>query len=409
MKLKPLSVTHVNSYIKKLILNDPILYNVRVKGEISNFKVHSSKNMYFSLKDDNSKLRCIMFSENAIEYENTLKEGMNVVANGYISIYERDGAVQLYVKSIEMEGMGQLYADFLKLKDKLQSEGLFAEAKKKTIPQYPGSIGVITSETGAAVRDIINIVKRRFPKVSIKIYPALVQGENSAKQLIKGIQLFNEISNIDVIIIGRGGGSIEELWSFNDENLAREIAKSKIPVISAVGHETDYTISDFVSDLRAPTPSAAAELCVPSLLDMEYRLEHIKNKMTKDIKARLEKKGIALENIAGKRPLRSPEMIYDKKKVDLDYILEKMGKKMSANMDGRIRTIEMTGRNLFNLNPLSILSRGYSVAQKEGKTLKSADDVVEGQVINVMLSDGTLECSVDKICKGMIDYEKDEL
>lgn len=409
MKLKPLSVTHVNSYVKKLILNDPILYNVRVKGEISNFKVHSSKNMYFTLKDDNSKLKCIMFSENAIEYENTLKEGMNVVANGYISIYERDGAVQLYVKSIEMEGMGQLYADFLKLKDKLQSEGLFDEAKKKSIPQYPGSIGVITSETGAAVRDIINVVKRRFPKVSMKIYPALVQGENSAEQLIKGIQLFNEFSNIDVIIIGRGGGSIEELWSFNDENLAREIAKSKIPVISAVGHETDYTISDFVSDLRAPTPSAAAELCVPSLLDMEYRLEHVKNKITKDIKARLEKKGIELENIAGKRPLRSPEMIYDKKKVDLDYILEKMEKKMSSNMDGRIMTIEMTGRNLFNLNPLSILSRGYSVAQKEGKTLKSADDVVEGQAINIMLSDGTLECSVDKICKGMVDYGKDEL
>ncbi len=409
MKLKPLSVTHVNSYIKKLILNDPILYNVRVKGEISNFKIHSSKNMYFSLKDGNSKLKCIMFSENAVEYEETLKEGMNVIANGYISIYERDGIVQLYVKSIEIEGMGQLYANFLKLKDKLQSEGLFEDAKKKTIPQYPGSIGVITSETGAAVRDIINVVKRRFPKVSLKIYPALVQGENSAEQLAKGIQIFNELSNIDVIIIGRGGGSIEELWSFNDENLAREIAKSKIPVISAVGHETDYTISDFVSDLRAPTPSAAAELCVPSLLDMEYRLEHIKNKMAKDIKARLDKQGAALENISRTRHFRSPEMIYDKKKVDLDYIVERMVKKMSENMQSNRKTIEMTGRNLFNLNPLSILSRGYSVAQKKGVALKSADDVIEGETINVMLSDGMLECSVDKICKGMVDDEKNEL
>ena len=249
MKLRALDISEVNSYIKRILTNDPILYNLRVKGEISNFKVHSSGNVYLSLKDEKSKLNCIIFKSNYDKSLN-LDNGVKIIASGYISVYERDGAYQLYINEIEIEGIGNLYIEFNKLKEKLKKEGLFDTKYKKEIPKMPRSIGVITSPTGAVIRDIINVTKRRFPKVDIKLYPVNVQGDKSASDICEGIEFFNRMENVDTIIVGRGGGSLEELWSFNEEIVAREIFKSKIPIISAVGHETDFTICDFVSDMR---------------------------------------------------------------------------------------------------------------------------------------------------------------
>ena len=267
MKLRALDISEANSYIKRILTNDPILYNLRVKGEISNFKVHSSGNVYLSLKDEKSKLNCIIFKSNYDKSLN-LDNGVKIIATGYISVYERDGAYQLYINEVEIEGIGNLYIEFNKLKEKLKNEGLFDSKYKKQIPKMPRSIGVVTSPTGAVIRDIINVTKRRFPKVDIKLYPVNVQGDKSAEDICSGIEFFNRMENVDTIIVGRGGGSLEELWSFNEEIVAREIFKSKIPIISAVGHETDFTICDFVSDMRAPTPSAAAEIATPDLSEI---------------------------------------------------------------------------------------------------------------------------------------------
>ena len=248
MKLRALEISEVNSYIKRVLTNDAILYNLKVKGEISNFKVHGSGNVYLSLKDEKSKINCVIFKSN---YNKDLQvdNGSKVIAHGYISLYERDGSYQLYINDIEIEGLGDLYIEFNKLKEQLSKEGLFDVKYKKTIPKIPKSIGVITSETGAVIRDIINVIKRRYPKVNIKLYPVKVQGQQSKYDICEGIKFFNKEKNVDTIIVGRGGGSIEELWSFNEEMVAREVFNSKIPIISAVGHETDFTICDFVADM----------------------------------------------------------------------------------------------------------------------------------------------------------------
>ena len=288
MEIRALEISEANSYIKKVLSNDPILYNLKVRGEISNFKINSSGHVYLTLKDETSKMKCVIFNGN---YDKSLQleDGMKIVANGYISVYERDGAYQLYIRKVEKDGVGNLHIEFEKLKKKLNREGLFDPRFKKKIPYMPKSIGVVTSQTGAVIRDIINVVRRRFPKVNVYLYPVAVQGANSADEIVKGIEFFNKMQNVDTMIVGRGGGSLEELWSFNEEKVARAIFASDIPIISAVGHEVDYTICDFVSDMRAPTPSAAAEIAVPDLNEVLYRLDNCKNQIKNNMSSVIER------------------------------------------------------------------------------------------------------------------------
>ena len=274
MRIKTLTVSELNNYIKKTLDNDFILNNLLVKGEVSNLKYHSSGHIYFSLKDSISKINCVMFKSNSADLDFKLTEGMEVIANARCSIYPGTGSLQLYIEKLQKEGIGELHIKFEKLKKKLQDEGYFDEQYKKEIPKMPKRIGVVTSETGAVIRDIINVSKRRSSLIDIVLYPALVQGEGAYKTIINGIKYFNDTKSVDVIIIGRGGGSIEELWNFNEEDLAKEIFKSKLPIISAVGHEVDFTISDFVSDYRASTPSQAAEIAVPLESDIMYEIDN---------------------------------------------------------------------------------------------------------------------------------------
>ncbi|MDU3828602.1 MAG: exodeoxyribonuclease VII large subunit, partial [Peptostreptococcus sp.] len=287
MKLRPLEVSELNSYIKKLIADEPILGNVMVKGEVSNFKIHSSGNVYLSLKDKDSKVNCIILRRNFAQ-DMVIKDGTKIIASGSVRVYERDGAYQLYINSVEVEGMGNLYYQYLQMKERLEKEGLFSPMHKKKIPRFPKVIGVITSPTGAVIRDIINVVSRRYPRVEIKLFPVLVQGERSEESLIRALDFFNRRDDIDTIIIGRGGGSLEELWSFNSEALARKIFDSKIPIISAVGHDTDYTICDFVADLRAPTPSSAAELATPDLKDLLASQDILVKRMSRAVSNKIE-------------------------------------------------------------------------------------------------------------------------
>lgn len=396
MKLRALDISEANSYIKRILSNDPILYNLKVKGEISNLKIHNSGNVYLSLKDEFSKLNCVIFKDN-YDKNLELKNGSKIIANGYVSIYERDGLYQLYINSIEIEGLGNLYIEFNKLKEKLINEGLFDEKYKKSIPKIPRSIGVITSETGAVIRDIINIIKRRYPKVSIKLYPVNVQGIKSKFDICEGIRFFNKMQNVDTIILGRGGGSIEELWSFNEEIVAREIFNSKIPIISAVGHETDFTICDFVSDMRAPTPSAAAEIATPSLDDMYFKLENIKSRMNKSLTKIIEIDEYKLKSIFEKINNNLELYTLRDKIIQLDNIYDKISFEIENNITTKREHLIKSGSILYNLSPLSTIERGYSVLQKNGKLINSIKDLKLNESIDITLKDGNLECFIDKI------------
>lgn len=396
MKLRALDISEANSYIKRILSNDPILYNLKVKGEISNLKIHNSGNVYLSLKDEFSKLNCVIFKDN-YDKNLELKNGSKIIASGYVSIYERDGLYQLYINSIEIEGLGNLYIEFNKLKEKLINEGLFDEKYKKTIPKIPKSIGVITSETGAVIRDIINIIKRRYPKVSIKLYPVNVQGIKSKFDICEGIRFFNQMQNVDTIILGRGGGSIEELWSFNEEIVAREIFNSKIPIISAVGHETDFTICDFVSDMRAPTPSAAAEIATPSLDDIYFKLENIKSRMNKSLTKIIEMDEYKLKSIFEKINNNLELYTLKDKIIQLDNIYDKISFEIENNITTKREHLIKSGSILHNLSPLSTIERGYSVVQKNGKLINSIKDLKLNESIDITLKDGNLECFIDKI------------
>ena len=396
MKLRALDISEVNSYIKRILTNDPILYNLRVKGEISNFKVHSSGNVYLSLKDEKSKLNCIIFKSNYDKSLN-LDNGVKIIASGYISVYERDGAYQLYINEIEIEGIGNLYIEFNKLKEKLKKEGLFDTKYKKEIPKMPRYIGVITSPTGAVIRDIINVTKRRFPKVDIKLYPVNVQGDKSASDICEGIEFFNRMENVDTIIVGRGGGSLEELWSFNEEIVAREIFKSKIPIISAVGHETDFTICDFVSDMRAPTPSAAAEIATPDLSEIYYKLNTIKNRMNRSLNNQVILDNEKLNNTFDKINNYMKNYIVRDKVIQLDQIYDKINFRLEQNLETSKEKLSKKAALLHNLSPLATISRGYSIVEKNGQVINSIEEVNITDDINITLKDGSLECNVNKI------------
>lgn len=396
MKLRALDISEANSYIKRILTNDPILYNLRVKGEISNFKVHSSGNVYLSLKDEKSKLNCIIFRSNYDKSLN-LDNGVKIIASGYISVYERDGAYQLYINEVEIEGIGNLYIEFNKLKEKLKKEGLFDTKYKKQIPKMPRSIGIVTSPTGAVIKDIINVTKRRFPKVDIKLYPVNVQGERSAVDICEGIEFFNKMENVDTIIVGRGGGSLEELWSFNEEIVAREVFKSKIPIISAVGHETDFTICDFVSDMRAPTPSAAAEIATPDLSQIYYRLDNIRNRMNRSLNNQVILGNEKLVNTLDKINNYMKNYIIRDKVIQIDQIYDKINFKLEQNLETSKEKLSKKAAILHNLSPLATISRGYSIVEKNNKVINSIEEVDINEDINIILKDGSLECNINKI------------
>lgn len=393
MKIRVLEVSEVNEYIKKVFLDDPILNSVKVRGEISNFKIHSSGHVYLTLKDNKSKIRCMIYRS---DYNKDLEldNGSKIVADGYISNYVSDGSYQLYMKNVSLEGVGNLYLDFLKLKEKLDKEGLFSNYYKKSIPRFPKSIGVVTSETGAVIRDIINVISRRYPKVAIKLYPALVQGKDSVSSLIAGINFFNLEYPVDTIIIGRGGGSLEELWSFNDEDLARAIFASSIPVISAVGHETDFTICDFVSDERAPTPSAAAEIATPSLADLLREQDLMAKRMTNSINNRIILEKHRLRSSMDRFSQYADRYMLEDRYIALDMILDKIDSSFTKYIQKKREEMNLYGVKMSSLNPFSIFDRGYSIAEKEGRIVSTIRDIDQGDKLKINLKDGKLDCQV---------------
>lgn len=385
-----MTVKQLNSYIKALLESDERLFNVYVKGEISNFTNHyKSGHFYLTLKDENALIKAVMFRSNASKVKFVPKDGMKVIARGRVSVFERDGQYQLYIEDMVTDGAGDLHLAFEQLKIKLKAEGLFDTAKKKPIPKIPLCIGIITSPTGAAIRDILNILKRRFPLAKVIIYPVIVQGENAPPQIITALNYFNAIKNVDLIITGRGGGSIEDLWCFNDENVARAIYASEIPVISAVGHEIDYTISDFVADLRAPTPSAAAELAVPDTAELILKFNNLKSKLGILLINAISNKKEKLSNIRKNKVFTTPQKYFDDKKLYIDYILKGLTSELRIINSKARERLSFASAKLNSLSPLAVLSRGYSVIFDSDKNiLKSIDQFKPENNVYAYISDG---------------------
>lgn len=396
-----LSVSEINGYVKELLDGIPVFSSLRISGEISNFKKHiQSGHLYFSLKDENSALKAVMFRANAATLRFIPENGMKVVATGRLGAYPRDGVYQLYVNSMEPDGIGGFYIAFERLKKKLEAEGLFDEARKLPLPEYPKTVGVITSPTGAAVRDIINVTARRYPLAKILIFPALVQGDGAEGSLISGVKYFNEHNNADVIIIGRGGGSIEDLWAFNSEPLARTIADSHIPIISAVGHETDFTVCDFVSDVRAPTPSAAAELAVPDMFALKRSILSAQNKLVTHINNELNSYRAVLDGLASKRTLRSPEGFLELKRERLDRASERLVSSMENKVGRKSERLSAISGKLNALSPLAVISRGYGAAfDADGRIISEVDKLAMGTKFVLRLKDG----SVGAVSTGKLD------
>lgn len=391
--LKPriISVSQLNYYVKSLLDNDAHLSSVFVTGEISNLTDHyRSGHIYFSLKDNNCVIKAVMFAGNARNLKFKPQEGMKIIARGRVSIYEPSGNYQFYVEDMQPDGIGELTIAFEQLKKKLSEKGIFDQSHKKPIPKFPQTIGVITSPTGAAIQDIKNILYRRFPSADIVLCPVLVQGESASAQLVNAVNIFNEYDCADVIIIGRGGGSIEDLWAFNSEELAYAIYASNIPVISAVGHETDFTICDFVSDLRAPTPSAAAELAVPDKEELiayynsqkQYLTSILDNKISKANRVLSEYKLVLNEN--------SPEKQISKYNENLSLFRNRLESLMNEKLNTAFEKIHKNGGKLEALNPVSVLQRGYSVTEKDGKIVSSVNDVKTDDILNITLKDGKI-------------------
>ncbi|MEB2629874.1 exodeoxyribonuclease VII large subunit [Peribacillus frigoritolerans] len=438
-----LSVSALTKYIKRKFDADPHLQNVYIKGEISNFKQHTSGHMYFTLKDEKARLLSVMFAANNKGMKFLPENGMKVLVKGDISLYEAGGQYQLYVKSMAPDGVGDLYLAYEQLKKKLEGAGLFLAEHKKPIPQYPKSVGVITSPTGAALRDILITIKRRYPIARIIVYPALVQGNNAAKSIAKAISMANARAESDVLIVGRGGGSIEELWAFNEEIVAESIYDSDIPVISAVGHETDFTIADFVADMRAPTPTGAAELAVPHLNEILERLMNRKNRLTRSIQEAVNFERTRLTRMERSYAFRYPHKMYEQKLEHLDKTMDRLGRtstryfmkkraelnqlndilkkqhpeqavknaKVELQQHAKVlrRAMEAIYRHksqqfvhitatLSALSPLKIMERGYGLVFAEDETLvKSTQQVSKGDKIAVSIKDGTLECEIKEI------------
>lgn len=406
MYIKVLTVSQITNYIKRLLETDVILNKISVKGEISNFKYHYSGHMYFTLKDDSARLKCVMFKSSSTNLKFMPEDGMNVILTGSVSLYERDGQYQLYVNDMQPDGVGALYIAFEQLKRKLESEGLFDTNNKRPIPKYPSSIGVVTSATGAAVRDIINIISRRYPGMKILIAPVLVQGSGAAEQIAEAIGLLNQRKDVDIIIVGRGGGSIEELWAFNEEIVARAISKSRIPVVSAVGHETDFTIADFTSDLRAPTPSAAAEICAPDKKELIYRMNTCLNALCSLVNNNIQNKRTILKNTENIINSLNLKAAINQKKQYLDALNSKIVTFLKYKLEVNREILKKYTASLESLSPLSILTRGYSVVYLSDtkKVVSRVKNVEVGDNIDILVSDGSLKC----IVKDIMEEKKDE-
>lgn len=389
MQINPMTVTQLNKYIKEKIGQDEFLQNVLIKGELSNFKKHYTGHLYFTLKDDNSLIKCIMFKTYTTNLKFEPKDGMSVVIFGTVSVFERDGVYQIYCKDMMLDGMGALYQAYEELKAKLEREGLFDIKYKKKIPMFSKSIGVITSQTGSVIKDIINVSTRRNPNVNIKLIPSAVQGEGAGIQIANAIKKFNELNNVDVIIIGRGGGSLEDLWPFNEEVVARAIHSSNIPIISAVGHETDFSISDFVADLRAPTPSAAAEIAVPDINELKWKIQNYKNTLRILLNKKYELMKSRLDRCKHSSIFANPLIYVQNKSIILDNDIKKLLYVMTNKVNENKNTYIKLVSTLDSISPLKTLQRGYSIVEnKEKKVVRSVNDINTGDEVNLVFNDG---------------------
>lgn len=385
------TVSQINQYVKKILDNNILLNNVWVKGEISNYKLHYSGHIYLTLKDEGGVLKAVMFKSAASTLAFSPSDGMKVMARGRVSVYEAGGSYQLYIEEMIPDGVGELYVAYEKLKKQLSEEGLFDEQFKQPIPRFPKAIGVATASTGAAVRDIINVISRRCPMTKIILYPTQVQGAGAAASVVKAIEYFNREQNVDTIIAGRGGGSIEDLWAFNEEITARAIFASKIPVISAVGHETDFTIADFVADLRAPTPSAAAEIAVPSALELRSALKSHSSRISGAVLKQLERRRLKLQSYK----LKTPAQRIQENSQRLDNIVKSMEQSFKLKTSEKRRAIGTLAGKIDAMSPLKVLSRGYSIpVSDDGAVIRSSADMTSGREFTLKMTDGDAECIV---------------
>ncbi|MBM7701586.1 exodeoxyribonuclease VII large subunit [Metabacillus iocasae] len=442
-EVRYLTVTALTRYIKRKFDVDPHLQDIWIKGEISNFKLHSRGHMYFTLKDENARIQAVMFAGQNRQLTFRPEEGMKVLIRGEISVYEPSGNYQMYVKEMQPDGVGSLYLAYEQLKAKLEQEGLFSSIHKKSIPTYPTHVGVITSQTGAAIRDIMTTLKRRYPIAKVIVIPALVQGVHAAPSIVQAIEKANELGQLDVLIVGRGGGSIEELWAFNEESVARAIFKSTIPIISAVGHETDFTIADFVADLRAPTPTGAAELAVPHITEVKERLSQRNIRMQRAMKEMMTLQSKRLERMKQSYAFRYPQKLVEQKEQQLDQLMDRLYREskrylqlkrtqyeqqtgllmrnhpkkkveqarekhqtLTKDLQRDMHTIlkqkqllfSSTASKLHALSPLKTMERGYSlVYNHEQALIKTTKQVSKGDTVTVRLSDGQLQCKVSQV------------
>lgn len=389
-----ISVTDLNKYIKDKIADDEYLNNVLIKGEISNFKHHYTGHMYFTLKDENSLIKCIMFKSYAQKLMFEPKDGTKVFVFGTVSVFERDGIYQIYVKAMEEDGVGDLYTQYQKLKKELEEKGLFDIENKKKIPLMPKVIGVLTSQTGSVIRDIINVSTRRNPNVYIRLLPVPVQGEGAAEKIAKGIEYMNENNLADVLILARGGGSLEDLWPFNEEIVAYSIYNSKIPIISAVGHETDFSISDFVADLRAPTPSAAAELAVPDIYELKQKINTYQNRLKISLTKKVEIMKLRYEKCMSSFVFKEPTRRINENYIKLDSYIKQLENLINTKSEKeKNRYVELVAK-LDTLSPLKTLMRGYSITEKEGKIVKSIVELKKDDNIDIRLTDGKIQAKI---------------
>ena len=389
-----ISVTELNSYIKNKIADDEYLNNVLIKGEISNFKNHYTGHMYFTLKDENSLIKCVMFKTYAQKLGFMPKDGMKVFVLGGVSVFERDGVYQIYVKAMQEDGVGILYKKYEELKQRLEEEGYFAEGHKQKIPQMPKVIGVLTSQTGSVIRDIINVSTRRNPNVNIRLFPVPVQGEGAAEKIAYGIKFMNKNKLADVLILARGGGSLEDLWPFNEEIVAHAIYNSEIPVISAVGHETDFSISDFVADLRAPTPSAAAELTVPDIYEVKQKINTYQNRLRLTLIKKVEIMKLRYEKCMSSRVFKEPLRNINDNYLKIDAYIKRLENTIKTKQkEEKTKYIELVSK-LDTLSPLKTLTRGYSLVEQDNKIIKKSKDLNTGDKIDIRFTDGTKQAEI---------------
>ena len=390
-----LSVSAVTSYIKALFDQDETLGSLMVRGEISNFKRHYSGHCYFTLKDNDATLRAVMFRSRAQYLKFDPKDGLKVIAGGQIAVFERDGQYQLYVAELIPEGVGELSLAFAQLKDKLTAEGLFDENRKKMLPLLPVRVGVVTSPTGAALRDIITVAKRRHPGVQLMLVPVQVQGPDAPRQIVQAIELLGRQNAVEVIIVGRGGGSLEELWAFNDEKVARAIAGSLIPVVSAVGHQTDYTLADFAADRRAATPSQAAEMVVPDVRELRKYIMRLKSTLESCVQSGLAQRRARLDQCLASRVFERPERLLADKRLTLDGYLQRLEQSLRRDMITKRHSFNVAAEKLAILSPLAVLSRGYSIIRTfDGRVIRRDTDTAAGDNLEVMLEQGRLNVRV---------------